>query len=452
MRMPAPRPDCIPPQNEDSVTSMNRIPNLSILTWLTSALLLVPPSLHAGDFDFDTAAALELSPPVGTVIDSSNLEQSEQLLDPDLADLIREGWLTITVGDPISFDPHPNYVSATEQHGSETALGANPGELLNYVAGRPFPGELSGDDPRAGEKLIWNMRYGYAGDGGEIPEMYWHYRDMRAQKIERELEFEAAAMRFMYRHVVDPVPALKDNIYKVYNAITLTALSPTDVANTKLLIFYNSDDTAEEQGWMYVPLLRRVRRVATTMRTDSFLGSDIMIEDFLGYTGRIMDMNWSYGGTRHVLLPMYRHDQIPHADRKARKYDHSFVDFHGHSGCFPNVTWQVRKVHILEGSPKRSDHPLSRRYFYIDAQTMFPVFGKVYDRAEVLWKFLIGGLAHPDHHLEHNAGSGVPLLDSSAVIDVQNKHCTTLQMVTLANVEKMKKRDFEPSALNVGAR
>ena len=95
---------------------------------------------------------------------------------------------------------------------------------------------------------------------------------------------------------------------------------------------------------------------------------------------------------------------------------------------------------------------LSQEFFYIDSQTMFPVFGKVYDRAGVLWKFLLGGIAHPDHHLKQNAGSGVPMLDSAAVIDIQNMHCTTLQMVTLANLKKMKKRDFEPSALNVGAR
>lgn len=426
-------------------------PRFPLPAALGLALLWGVTAAPANDFEFDLAQAQELSPPPGTVIDSANLEQASQLLDPEFAGLIADGWVTITVGEPRSYEPHPNYIAATEEHGAAT-LGPETGDLENYTAGRPFPGELSTDDPRAGEKLVWNMRYGYGGDGGLIPEMYWHYRDMRSQSIERELEFEAAAMRFMYRHVIEPTPELDDNTYKVYNAITLTALEPGDVANTKLLIFYNSDDSAEEQGWMYVPLLRRVRRVATTMRTDSFLGSDIMIEDFLGYTGRIRDMNWSYGGERHILLPMYDHSAIEPSDRKARRHDHHFVDFHGHSGCFPNVTWQVRKVHVLEGTPTRSDHPLSKRFFYIDAQTMFPVFGKVYDRGGVLWKYLLAGLAHPDSHLEQNHGTGVPILDSAAVIDVQNMHCTTLQMVTFANIAKMKKRDFEPSALNVGAR
>ena len=416
------------------------------------ALALLPPAALAGDFDFDVTQAKSLSPPTGTVIGADNLEQSAQLLDADFAELIKQGMVSITVGEPLAFDPHPNYVAATEKNAGQAQLGDQPGVLLNYVAGRPFPGELSKDDPRAGEKLAWNMRYAYAGDGGHIPEMYWYYRDMRSQKVERVLEFDASAMHFMYRHIIDPIPALKDNSYKVYNAITLTANDPGDVANTKLLIFYNSDDTAEEQGWMYVPLLRRVRRIATSMRTDSFLGSDIMIEDFLGYSGRIMDMEWTYSGDRNMLLPMYRHDQIPLSDKKAHKRDLRFVDFGGNSGCFPNVTWQVRKVHILEGTPKRRDHPLSKRYIYVDAQTEFPVFGKVYDRAGVLWKFLYAGIAHPDYHLPQNKGSGVPMLDTSAVIDVQNKHCTTLQMLTEVNVPDMQQRDFEPSSLNVGAR
>ena len=85
--------------------------------------------------------------------------------------------------------------------------------------------------------------------GQDNVEMSWYYRDMRSQKVERVLEFEAAAMRFMYRHVIDPIPQLKDNGYKVYNAVPLTALDPGEVASTKFMIFYNSDDRAEEQGW-----------------------------------------------------------------------------------------------------------------------------------------------------------------------------------------------------------
>ncbi len=424
---------------------------LSYLYLLVGLIQVVFP-VGADEFDIDAAAVQEIAPPPGTVIGTDNIQSFLDIVDSDLADLIAQGWLTITVGEPLSFRPHSAYVAATEQYGAETRLGDSPGELLHYTAGRPFPGVPSESDPRAGEKLAWNMRYGYSGDSAEIPEMYWYYIDMRSQKVERVLEFVASQMRFKHHHVLKPTPELKKNPHDVYNAITLEALDPGDVAKTKLLIFYNSDDTQAEQGWMYVPLLRRVRRVATTARTDSFLGSDIMIEDFLGYSGRIMDMDWVYKGTTYALLPMYSRADIQPSDRKARKHGYHFVDFHGHSGCFPNITWQLRKTYILEGHPKRSDHPIGRRYFYIDAQTMFPIFGKIYDRADVLWKYGIGGLAHPDSHIESNRGSGVPMLDSSSVIDVQNKHCTAIQLMTLTNLKSVKRREFEPSSLNVGAR
>jgi len=419
--------------------------------WRAAAALtaaLGSSSAVAGDFDFDFVEIQEMAPAPGTVISSSSLEQYRQILDPDVADLVAKDWVSITVGEPLSFDPHPNFVAATQQHGGQTQLGADAGALLNYVAGRPFPGDPSLEDPRAGDKLAWNMRYAFAGDSGSIPEMYWGYRDMRSQSLERTLTFNAHGMRFMYRHVVDPVPALDRNPYAVYNAITLEAEDPADVSGTKLLMFYNSDDNAEEQGWMYVPNLRRVRRIATTTRTDSFLGSDLMIEDFLGYSGRIKDMKWAYKGSTFVLLPMYRHDQQKHSPLKARHFDYEFVDFTGHSGCFPNVSWQLRKAHILEGEPLRSDHPLSKRYFYIDAQTSLPILGKTYDKAGALWKLLIGGVAHPDYHLAQNKGSGVPLLDSSAAIDLQNQHCTTLQMVLVTNPGNIKQKDFEPATLN----
>jgi hypothetical protein len=44
------------------------------------------------------------------------------------------------------------------------------------------------------------------------------------------------------------------------------------------------------------------------------------------------------------------------------------------------------------------------------------------------------------------------MLDSSAAIDLQNKHCTTLQMVTVLDPKGVDQKDFEPSALNTGAR
>jgi len=40
-------------------------------------------------------------------------------------------------------------------------------------------------------------------------------------------------------------------------------------------------------------------------------------------------------------------------------------------GCFPNVTYQLRKVYILESSPIDGNHPISKRRHFVDAQNIY---------------------------------------------------------------------------------
>ncbi len=57
---------------------------------------------------------------------------------------------------------------------NQVKLGAKLGELEGFIAGRPFPEEPDINDPRAGEKLAWNYKYGYNwGDNAAITPFYW---------------------------------------------------------------------------------------------------------------------------------------------------------------------------------------------------------------------------------------------------------------------------------------
>ena len=212
------------------------------------------------------------------------------------------------------------------------------------------------------------MRYAWSGDNGVLTDMIWHYRDMNRNKVEREVRFSASMMRFMHRHVEQPVPSIEDNPGEIFLGLYLRATYPANVKNTQLLIHRLEDGTSQEQGWMYVPFQRRVRRLATGQKTAAFLGSDIMIEDFLGYNGRIMDMTWRYIGERMMLLPMFRHNALDGL-REPQADGFSFVGTGGRGGCFPQVRWQMRPVYLVEAMPGEKGHPLSKRFFYVDRQT-----------------------------------------------------------------------------------
>ena len=331
-------------------------------------------------FALDRAKIDALNPAPGTVVAAENVAAFRRLLPPKLADLIGAGYLTITVGEPLSFDTHPAYLDATRRRLGQTLLGDKPGLISGYEAGRPFPEEPRLDDPRAGDKLAWNLRYTYAYDSGEVTHFYWQYRDIKKNKIERTLSFYASSLKFMHRHVQEPLPSLPGNPSQIYHALYLKALAPPDLRGIQLLVQRLEDDTQPEQTWLYLSSHRRVRRLASGQTTDAFLGSDIMIEDFLGYNGRIMDQKWTYRGVAWVLLPFFRHDQQPLEEAGNQPDGYRFVGFHGKGGCFPKVSWHARKAYILEAEPYWERHPLSKRRYYIDAQTMLPTYGHIFDR------------------------------------------------------------------------
>lgn len=364
----------------------------------------------------------------GMTINSSNVEQFKDVMDEAIFEQVKNGWLEVKVGETTSFDLHPNYVEATRKGLGQVSLGDQLGQINGFVAGRPFPEEPDASDPRAGEKLAWNYKYGYNwGDNAAIAPFYWRYRDLESGKIERTLKFNFHFLNYKHRVNQDPVPEFADNPSDLFRAIYVQVVEPFDVKNTQLLIHRASDDLKRDNTWLYLGFQRRVRRLSSGQITDSFLGADIMIEDFEGYNGRISDMNWTYKGTKNILLPFYNHNDMELATDLVEKDGYQFVDFGGKGGCYPNITWQLRKVYVLESDPIDENHPISKRVHYVDAQTFTLPRTLIYDRKGDLWKSWIIGQAHPDHHMEKNKGTGVAIDDAFSMLDVQAGHCTTGQ-------------------------
>jgi outer membrane lipoprotein-sorting protein len=55
-------------------------------------------------------------------------------------------------------------------------------------------------------------------------------------------------------------------------------LTPADVKDTSFLSFSYSDGRDDDQ-WIYLPALKRVKRVASDSKNDSFMGSDFTYDD-----------------------------------------------------------------------------------------------------------------------------------------------------------------------------
>ena len=408
----------------------------TILAITGSLLLSSQPLIAASNADVDNSFfPYRSSVPTaegisaGMVVDKSNIASVKDAIDPAFVKYIENGWTSITVGETTSFELHPNYVAATREHMNNVKLGDKVGEISGSLAGRPFPYEPDTADPRAGEKLAWNYKFGYNwGDNAAIYPFYWKYRNLDSAKVERTLKFNFHFLNYTHRVNQAPIPAIQPNPSELFRAIYVRVLEPFDVKNTQLLIHRAEDDLQRDNSYLYLGFQRRVRRLATGQVTDSFLGADIMIEDFEGYNGRTSDMDWKYIGTRNVLMPFFKHNEMTlDQDTHKDKDGYQVVAFGGQGGCFPNITWQLRKVYEVEATPVDKNHPVGKRVFYMDAQTFTIPRTNVYDRAGKLWKSWLIGQAHPDFHLPINKGSGVSIDDAFMMLDVQAGHCTTGQ-------------------------
>jgi len=382
----------------------------------------------------------------GTVITGGNVGQYTQWLDETLVAIIRADEYQITLGPNLDFPTHSRYRQATAAHSGQTRLEAETGNLVNYQSGMPFP-DLDPGDPQGGKKAAWNMRYSYAPDETETAHFIWRYRDMEKNKIERTLTMYGAILRYMHRHSHEPIPELEENPARLFSALYLRVDSPQDIRNTQLLIHRAEDDNEPEQAWMYLNTQRRVKRIATGQKTDAFLGSDIMIEDFLGYNGRIRDMEWKLLSSGESLLPMYGHNQLDLSQQEPDSEGYADIAFSGKGGCFPDVTWQLREVYHLEAVPGDSRHPLSRRHYIIDAATFAPVLTRIYDRSGNLWKLGIAALSHSDFHTPGNKSWQGVITDGVSMIDVQARHCTTLNLKSRMAQTPLSQKKFTPAYL-----
>lgn len=363
----------------------------------------------------------------GTVINKSNVQNFAGVLDAATAALIEKGSLEVLVEKTHSIAMDKNYIEATKKHSNAVKLGSKVGTLEGFVAGRPFPAAPNKADARAGEKLAFNYKYNLiVGDSGRIYPFPWTYIDMKSGRVERRIEFDFHFISFKHRVTQEPRGEITPNPSNIYRGIYMTVLAPQDIKNTQLLIQRFDDDTKLDDAYLYLGFQRRVRRLATGQTTDAFLGSDIMIEDFEGYNGRVLDADWKYIETKTMLMPFYKHSEWKNTEPKDSD-GYGQVTFAGQAGCFQNVPWSLRTVHVIEGVPTNPANPIGKRVLFMDAQTATFPMTLIYDKKGDLWRRWAIGFSDSAYHAPANKDAGIAIYTSASMVDVQAQHCTTFQ-------------------------
>ena len=403
------------------------------------------------------AGATTLDEPLGA-IGANRLEVLKPYLSPGVFDEFDFPALEMEVEATQSYLPHAIYLGATASFRDQATLD-DDGSLHNYTAGQPFSTEQierSGPD-EAGFMIAWNHIHRWQNRGYTTAELVMNYVEPSTSGAGGMLRdgFRGGGhiTRYIaqsyFRVYLSHLAGLPESGYRVDAEDStrllwkdyLDTFEPFDVKGTRFVIERSLDPYEDDQVNSYLPTERRVRRLSAKERADSFMGSNYSLDDFEGFSGRVLDADWRYIGRKVVL-------QVANSRE-------SIVKLHGPGSRLLLDRWQVRPCYVVESRPKWAGHPVSRRIIFFDMETWNANLALIFDRDDVLWKSIMTAYRRPEH-----AGPGAEPGDtvsrwtSSIAVDYAANNATVTRAVEPVEFPEFKasliKRMFSVSSLTEG--
>ncbi len=370
----------------------------------------------------------------GLVIDKGNWTKFKKVIPKGIETLMTKYALKLYTTDYKRVHPSKGYVKATNKYAGKPAIidtGNNPRKIgiKDYTAGLPFP------NPKTGLEVAWNYQYSYNGDDGTFH--YGVYWISAKEGVERWEEWVwEYIIRTLNRTDIKPRPAFKKFKKKGIQYTSMTyAIQPYDKRGFGAL-YSRYVEPKDQEGWIYVPTMRRVLRNTFGSRGDAWNSTDLLYEDVRGYMGYPEWMNWKLKEKTTILAPV--HAGIP-LGKEARD---KVFDFETWPHWNPKMKWEPRPVYVLEVTPKLKDYPYSKMIMYVDAETNFICMKDSYDKKGRLWKVLINAYNGSKDMKRYPLGIG-----TSLIIDLQAEHATAFPSYNFKANVGLKPSKFKVSTL-----
>ena len=182
----------------------------------------------------------------------------------------------------------------------------------------------------------------------------------------------------------------------------ITFQSPADVRGTKFLSWTYDELGRDDDKWLYMPSMKRVRRISGAANNDFFMGSDFTYDD--------IDMGRrNVGKDTHTLL----------GEETVNGYD-----------C-----WKVESV------PLDKDDPMIRREVWIDKASLLVVHLKYYS---------VKGLARVYDALELQEQQGIWSVKRAEMNNLEDEHRTIVEFSPFEYDKGVDDNLFQVSVLQRG--
>jgi len=360
------------------------------------------------------SAAAQVNP--GDTINKASADKIKDLVSPGMYWCVQHGWpMKIVETKPVTL--RKAFTEATEKYSGQVKLAPDGIQIQNFVAGRPFP-TITNDDPHVAVKIMYNY---YVQIGIDDLDLRNFDADTGPISEERPLQVERHFLidhfrRLFYvgRLYVDPKPELPNKEGFWFKETLHPLIEPFDLKGVGFTYYRYIDPAKQDDSWLYLPSLRRVRRLSTAQRSDALFGQDTDQDSYGGYAGQIAWMDWKLIGEKPALAAF-------HTTAFPVKWADGAADW-----AFDGE-WEKRNVYILEGTSKLPQYAYSKRVLYVDKDIYAISYSDMYDRGGQLWKIWVNNFTHkkeafPGSPMKYDEET--PFIPSIVMVDMQLGHAT----------------------------
>jgi hypothetical protein len=171
--------------------------------------------------------------------------------------------------------------------------------------------------------------------------------------------------------------------------------SPTVIKGLGILSWMYIDPKKEADQWLWLPSLKRIRKVSQAQADDSFLGSDFTVEEIT--TRRFEDETYQF----------LREEKF-----KGFTSEFNKKTYHKDTDCF-----------VIEARPKKSPWYYSKRIVWIDKNTGGDIFHEIYDPKGRLYKIIF-----KNYEILNVSGRDYATQTYLEVKDLRTEHKTVIEM------------------------
>lgn len=245
----------------------------------------------------------------------------------------------------------------------------------SWVAGIPFP-QPSG--PHAGRMLLHNWEVRYSDWGQDMVQYgfaYGYTKDLREDNV---IGLNVGIARLAGRVIFPPYGWMDKRAKERWerDAALISYTEPRDLYGTTLQAIYFLGPDIMDQQLMFIPSLRRVRKLSATDTQDPIGGADAIYDDGLGFRQKLSPNRYPYDckilEEREYLMPVRVDDGSGYVTKEGKELH--------------NVLFERRPIYVLEMIQKDPNYVYGKRIMLIDKETFMIYHVANYDQKGRLYR------------------------------------------------------------------